>query len=325
MLLATDAELIEEFSGTPPAEGPAEAECLSPSDLALWGALGGGDRLWRCGGGLPPEVGGWHRVLLVREAPRSQFDALRDLLTGGFVPPGPVASLALTGRGFHGHRDRSWEAVSGNLHLCAVFGPRGVPARHGLQFVMLPAVAVVDALRGAEAGLSPGIKWVNDILLGERKVAGVLAATQSQADRLSAAVLGIGLNVESTPEVAPTPFVPGVISLREAAGDRAPGLARAAHLLLDALLGRYREFVERGPEPLLAAYRRDSMILGQEVRVYPEGLDEAADPETWPPPIAHGVVEEIAPDLTLRIANHAPPVDRGRLLVPDPIPPPKRA
>jgi biotin-(acetyl-CoA carboxylase) ligase len=316
LLLATDPELVARFAGREPHPRPVPAESLAPEDRPVWAALGQEGRpAWICAAGLPAGAEGWRRVFLVREAPRSQFDALRELLGAGGPPEGPVAAVAFGGSGFHGHRGRSWSAVEGNLHLCAVFAPPAVPARHGVRIVMLPAVAVTDALRGADAGLAPGIKWVNDILLEGRKVAGVLSVTQSRGERLESVLLGIGLNVERTPEVAGTPFVPGVVSLREAAGERAPDLPRATWLVLGALERRYRQLLAFGPDALHREYRRDSVAIGRRVVVYEEGIDDTADPATWPAPIARGLLADIAPDLTLRIAGRAEPVDRGRLIL----------
>ncbi len=98
---------------------------------------------------------------------------------------------------------------------------------------MLPVVALVDAVRAVTGGaLRPGIKWVNDVLVDGRKIGGVLTSTQTQGDRVSAVLLGIGLNVATAPPVPPTPFVPlgrlsrgrgGVGDVGRGRGERAGG------------------------------------------------------------------------------------------------------
>lgn len=253
----------------------------------------------------------WSRFYVVARAPCSQFDVLRDHLAGGGALPGPVACLALTGEGFHGHRGRSWTAEPGNLHLSAAIPAGGLAAEHALALTMLPAVAAADALR--RLGFRPGLKWVNDVLLGGRKVAGVLTTTQSRGELLESAVLGVGLNVARTPAVALSPFVPRTTCLAAESPDAPPDLGDATRAVLDALADRWRDLRAAGPARLFADYRGASLAIGRAVRVWPEGIAEDAPPERWPAPLARGVVADLLPDLSLVFAGRSAAVDRGRL------------
>ncbi len=295
-----------------PAPDRALASPLGPGDHELWREMGGAAHPLTCIEDLP----GWHRVLVVDRSRVSQFDTLHRLLAEGFAPPGPVACFALMGHEFHGHRGRAWTALRGNLHLSVAFRPPEFSARDALAFVVLPAVATVDAVRAATGGeIDPKIKWVNDLMLDGAKVAGVLTATASQADLLSHAVLGVGLNVERAPDIPPTPFVPAVTSLAEkGAGLRHRDLIRP---LLGALLTRYEELIENGPARLIDAYRKATQIVGREVVIYPEGIDDRTPVNTWPEPIARGKVEAIRDDLSLLLEGQSEPVTRGRLTLRD--------
>jgi len=88
------------------------------------------------------------------------------------------------------------------------------PARRGLWFSVLLrphlrpqeatqlTVASATALRRAiqaQTGLSPEIKWPNDVLINGRKVAGILTELSAELDRVKHVVLGIGVNVNSNP------------------------------------------------------------------------------------------------------------------------------
>jgi biotin-[acetyl-CoA-carboxylase] ligase BirA-like protein len=256
----------------------------------------------------PP--GFWWRLLVVDEAPTSQFDALRQHVGADGEPlPGPIATLALSGRNFRGQRGRRWSAARGNMHLCVGLETPGLCVREALCLTMLSAVAVVEGVREA-SGVRLGIKWVNDLVLDGRKVGGVLTAAQSSLDELTSAVLGIGLNVLSAPPVEPTPFVPAVACLREA-WPRA-NLESVVERTLDALGVRFTELARRGPGPLFEAYRAASIALDRQVRVWDESVGET-DGEEWPAPIARGTVVEITPDLGLRLAGQTSPVTKGRL------------
>jgi BirA family biotin operon repressor/biotin-[acetyl-CoA-carboxylase] ligase len=313
------ADTPETLTAVYPDAGDAarrSAAALPPAERSLWAALAGGDPcLHRPSAGAG---GFWPRIVLVGEAAHSQFDVLRGLLAADPAAGCPVACLALAGRGFHGHRGRPWTALRGNLHLSAALAPDAPADRIGLALTMLPAVATVDALREVSGGaLAPGIKWVNDILLEGRKVAGVLTSSQAQGSRLELAVLGIGLNVARTPPLVPTPFVPAAGCLRASPQGRHLALPDVFAALLAALARRAAELLREGPARLFAAYRAASLVIGRRVRVWPEGLDHTLPPATWPEPLAEGVVEEILPDLSLLLEGRSDPVSRGRLALVD--------
>ncbi|MCU0725570.1 MAG: hypothetical protein MUE73_07265 [Planctomycetes bacterium] len=285
-----------------PRPGAIPAE-LPPAERDLFAALGGGPATFVA---ERPDVVFFDRLYLIEEAAGSQFDALCARGREGLGIPGSLVTVAMTGRGFHGHRQRGWATLRGNLHLSATFSPAGRPASDALGLVMLPALAAVDAVRELSGGrLAPGIKWVNDILVDGRKVAGVLTATSSREDHLESVVLGIGLDVERTPDVPPTPFVPAVACLRDFAGCGTVRLATAIEALVGALGRRAATVVAEGAAALFPEYREFSLVRGRRARVLSEeGVL-----------LAEGVVEDVLPDLRLRFEGGGEPVDRGRLVL----------
>ena len=103
----------------------------------------------------------------------------------------------------------------------------------------LPAVAVAEAVAALGQGqLSPGIKWVNDVLLSERKVAGVLTALRTHRGQITAVVLGVGLNVTEVPEVPVDVAAVKPTSLRAALPQRVPTLEMVLEAVLAALARR---------------------------------------------------------------------------------------
>ena len=254
----------------------------------------------------------WHRLILIGQAGRSQFDALHEALADGLALDGPTAVMALRGRKFRGQRGRPWSTIEGNLFLTVAF-PVGAPAARLIPgLTMLPAVAVLDAIRlCGGADLRPMIKWVNDILVGDRKVAGVLTATLCRDGLLEVAVLGIGVNVARAPEIEPTPFAPAAGCLADA-GIKVT-LGRFLWVVLDRLADWYRALLEVGPATLLQAYREASCIVGRRVRIWEESADRFEAAGAWPTPLAAGVVQAIEADLSLTIEGCAESVSRGRL------------
>src|SRR4051812_27340870 len=97
-----------------------------------------------------------------------------------------VADHQTAGRGRLG---RAWVAPPGaSLLLSVLFRPDLAPERLHLTTAAV-ALAAAEACE-AVAGVLPVLKWPNDLLVGDRKLAGVLAES-----RLPAVVVGIGLNV----------------------------------------------------------------------------------------------------------------------------------
>ena len=119
-----------------------------------------------------------------------------------------------------GRLGRSWHAPPGTSLLFSIVLVPTVPAERLAELSLVAGQAVAEAI-AAETGLSPAIKHPNDVLLGGRKVAGVLA--EAAGGRV---VVGIGINVSQSADELP-PEVPAT-SLRLAGAsdvDRAALLA----------------------------------------------------------------------------------------------------
>ena len=323
MLLVQNPQEFERFlpgflprsmSITDPGDPGVSAQAF---DAALWRGLSGAGEPVAMSN-LNPSFDRhefWSSFHLVSKATVSQYDVLRRVILEKKELPGHVVCLALSGDEFHGQHGRIWAARAGNLHLsvglCCDLDAQDI----GMALTMLPAVAVMDALLrldGQVRGLSElGIKWVNDILVGGRKLGGVLSSVRSQNGRIKSAVLGIGLNVELAPEVPPTPFTPGVTSLRDHLRLPQDGLTTVLTHLLKALADRFEELERVGPGPLLRDYRSFSLVLGRECEIWP---DEPADV-----PARRGRVTAIGGDLALTLSDGPDPVTTGRLVLRNPM------
>ena len=253
----------------------------------------------------------WDQLFLVESAPQSQYDLLIELNRTG--EPLPDAFLCVAGEGnrFHGFKNRTWTASPGNLHVSCCLAPAKRIDHFGAGFMMLAAVSVVDAI-DTVPGLEnrAGIKWVNDILMDDAKVCGVLAYTQTMADAVTSAVLGIGLNVETTPALVPTPFVPRAGSLRDVVPDRQEcDQAKLLDALMKSLDRNYRSLISGNYETLLNRYRERSVVIGREVEVLSD--DSAIEPQV----LARGRVKGLGQDLELLLEGSERPISKGRLVL----------
>lgn len=253
----------------------------------------------------------WPVMAAAGRADRSQFDTLVALSRTEVALPDGTLCLAGAGSGLHGQRGRAWAALAGNLHLSLWLAPPGTGTTP-LALLAMAAVSIVEAIDHVP-GLEgrAGIKWVNDILLDDAKVCGILTHIAHRESGI-VGVVGIGLNVESVPDVPATPFVPAVTALRAAAAT--PDTCRLGAVLpgvLEALDRNYASLRGEGPERLFARYRERSLVVGRRVAVC--GEDAGGDPTV----LVEGRVSGLGPHLELLVEGHPSPITTGRLrLVP---------
>ncbi|MBK9148683.1 MAG: biotin--[acetyl-CoA-carboxylase] ligase [Flavobacteriales bacterium] len=97
-----------------------------------------------------------------------------------------------------GQRGRPWRSQPGlDLTFSVVCEPRGLRADRQFALSKVAALAVYDAIR-PHVQDDLRIKWPNDLLVAQRKVAGILIRNELSGDRVSSCIIGIGLNVNST-------------------------------------------------------------------------------------------------------------------------------
>lgn len=119
----------------------------------------------------------------------STMDTARRIARRG-TPEGTVIIAGEQTRG-RGRRQRVWVSPEGNVALSVILYPEisGLP-----YLVMIASLAVVHSIRSV-SGLAAEIKWPNDILIGGKKVGGILIENEVKRDRPASAVIGIGINV----------------------------------------------------------------------------------------------------------------------------------
>jgi BirA family biotin operon repressor/biotin-[acetyl-CoA-carboxylase] ligase len=121
-----------------------------------------------------------------------------DALNAGrsAAPDGSVyfADEQLLGRGRGNH---GWNSPAGEgLYVSVLLRPEWTARR--LPLLPLAAGLAAGAAVSAHAGITIDLRWPNDLLIGPRKVGGILAEAKTEADRVAFAVVGIGINVHQT-------------------------------------------------------------------------------------------------------------------------------
>ncbi len=180
----------------------------------------------------------------------------------GTAAPGLVliAEEQLAGQG---RRGRSWVAPArASLTVSLLLRPE-IPVARWSWLPLLTGLAIVDAVR-EHCAVQAQLKWPNDVLVGDLKLAGILAQVISP-DRV---VLGFGVNVDQEADELP---IPGATSLRLQLADRN---AVDRHSLVVAILRRLArrltdwEGTQGDSSANMAAeYRQSCRTLGRQVRI----------------------------------------------------------
>lgn len=173
-----------------------------------------------------------------------------------------LAERQTAGRGRLG---RSFASPAGDgLYLSVLLRP-ALPLDEIDQLTLAAAVAVCQAVEQL-CGLHPQIKWVNDVLLEDRKLCGILteAAVSSASGRPDHVVVGIGVNLHFDPTAHPE-----LAGIACGLSDwvQPPTRAQLATAILNALEPLYDALCAGQRQPLLASYKRRLGCLGRVVTV----------------------------------------------------------
>ncbi|MGM0921617.1 MAG: biotin--[acetyl-CoA-carboxylase] ligase [Bacillota bacterium] len=105
-----------------------------------------------------------------------------------------VADQQTSGRG---RLARAWYSPKQTgIWMSMILRPK-IPINKTPQLTLLTAVALIQAIEEV-TGLTPEIKWPNDILINGKKIVGILTELQAEADRVHSVIIGVGMNVNHT-------------------------------------------------------------------------------------------------------------------------------
>jgi len=172
----------------------------------------------------------------------STNDEAVSYLEAGDKPPFWIAAKSQSaGRG---RRGRSWQSDNGNLYCTGVYPVLNTPQLTGL-LSFTAALALYDAL---ETYIDPNdisIKWPNDVLVKGAKVAGILLEMRNNH-----VLVGIGVNLVSSPEGTPYPATSLLANMTEAQLSQTEPAIPTPESVLAVLAARFQHWhdtlIERG-------------------------------------------------------------------------------
>jgi BirA family transcriptional regulator, biotin operon repressor / biotin---[acetyl-CoA-carboxylase] ligase len=201
------------------------------------------------------------RVARTRSTQDVVLRAARDGAEEGFAC---VAAEQTAGRGRQG---REWIAPRGTALLASVLLRRSPSVATGIPFAA--GLALIDVLVSAY-GVAAGLKWPNDVLVGRRKLAGILSEVEPLAasgDRVAIALgLGVNLRVDRFPDGIEAVSLHTLVANPPAADELLGAWGRALGVRLASLEGG-------GIGAILGDWRHCAVGLGEPVSVHgPAGI-----------------------------------------------------
>lgn len=200
--------------------------------------------------------------VILLDSVTSTNDHAKNLAAAG--KPHGTAVLARQQTAGRGRMGRSFLSPEGGLYLSVILRPQ-VPAAELLHLTPVLAVSACDAVEEV-CGVRPGVKWINDLVLEKKKLAGILTELSIRADgSVDYAVCGIGMNCNA-PDSAFSPDVRELATSLLAQTGRETDVVCLAEKLrqrwvqaCDTAIISKTEHMDR--------YRRDCVTLGRQVRV----------------------------------------------------------
>jgi len=170
-----------------------------------------------------------------------------------------------------GRLQRVWQSPPGlNIYTSVILRPPFKPAV-APRITLMAGVAVADLV--SQYGVrGVALKWPNDVLIGGRKVCGILTEMKATGDRVDFVVVGIGLNVNMRKEDFSSEILDRATSVREETGSVTPRQDLAVQLY-HHLEKWYKVLLEEGFPPVRESWLAFADILGKKIRTGP-GKDE---------------------------------------------------
>lgn len=174
--------------------------------------------------------------------------------------------------GGKGRMGREWISPSEKgIWMSIILRPSIAPAKAPL-ITSMAAIAVARAIEGV-TGLRPSIKWPNDILIGDKKVCGILTEMQGDMDIIQFVVVGIGINANLDLKDFPKELKDRATSLKLECGESVirADVIREVLREFEDLYSKYME--NRDSQSIISAISKNSATIGKKVRVVGVNMD----------------------------------------------------
>jgi len=183
------------------------------------------------------------------------------------APEGTIV-IAESQRSGRGRRGKKWLSPSGGVWMTIILRP-DIPPSKAPQLTLVTGVAVAETM-DQECRLDVGIKWPNDILIGEKKVCGILTEASANPHGLEYVVVGIGIDLNVDVDNFPPELRKGATSLKQELEKEISGVKLVQQFLYN-FETLYNDFKTGKFPEILTKWRRLSKTIGTYVEVHKKG------------------------------------------------------
>ena len=193
----------------------------------------------------------------------STNDVALDLAASGAQEGTLVVAESQT-RG-RGRRNRQWLSPTGTSILASLILRPPIMVHEARSITLTSAAAVAQAIRNVTQ-IPASIKWPNDVVIGDRKVSGVLTEMRTEKKWVNFLVVGIGVTVNIPRKRLPAEIIDAATSLSAELGHNISRIALLQEIL-HQLEPRYMKVKERKTDTLAAEWRNLLATIGRQVRI----------------------------------------------------------
>jgi BirA family biotin operon repressor/biotin-[acetyl-CoA-carboxylase] ligase len=203
----------------------------------------------------PWEFPEWEKLIHYYDETSSTMDIARELARKG-CPSFTVVIAGVQTKG-RGRLKRNWQSDEGGLYFTVVIRP-DIPIIMSSRVNFMASTVLSKILRDL-FGIECKVKWPNDILVGGKKIAGMLSEMEAEADFISFINIGIGINVNNEPFFKE----PMSTSLKKLLGRNVP-----RREILHNFLELMREKIKSGKyDDIMNEWRKNTVTLNRDVKI----------------------------------------------------------
>ncbi|ADZ09014.1 biotin/acetyl-CoA-carboxylase ligase [Methanobacterium lacus] len=176
-----------------------------------------------------------------------------------------VAEIQNKGKG---RRGKTWISPPGGIWMSVILRPE-IPPHRASQLTLVTGVVVAKTIK-EELNIDVGIKWPNDILIGKKKVCGILTEVNATLDKVNYLVVGIGIDMNVDVPMLPSDLQKGATSLKNELNTEING-ALLVQRFLQNFENIYNDFKDGKFPEILDEWRAMSSTIGTSVEVRTRG------------------------------------------------------
>ncbi len=196
-----------------------------------------------------------------------EINSTNEWIAGKFDDPDicRIVAVAHKQTAGKGRRGRTWFNITGkNLAFSLAWRVSESPGVNALV-TLAAGVALVEAIMET-TDAKPALKYPNDLLLGGKKVAGILSEMKTSPDGARFVIIGVGVNVNATHDQFPDEIRDIATSIREVCGVTASREAILA-LFLNNFEKMTDGMTESGPDDVICRFKKYTDMFGRKARV----------------------------------------------------------